>query len=71
VKCVAESNHGRHRRDRNKPGWNNLLADQCVKEGGFASLELTDTTYIETSFRNPRCELMCFLGDRLSPKVLS
>ena len=47
------------------------MADQCIKEGRFASLELTDTSYIETSFRNPRCELTCFLGDRISPKFLS
>jgi hypothetical protein len=71
VKFVAKPNHGRHRRDRNKPGRNNLVADQSVEQGGFASLKLADTSYIETSFGNPRCELTCFLGDRLSPKFLS
>ena len=71
VKFVAEPNHGRHRRDRNKPGRNNFVADQSVEQGGFASLELADTGYIETSFGNPRCEVTRFFGDRLSPKFLS
>jgi hypothetical protein len=35
------------------------------------SLELTDASYIESPFGNPLCELTCFLGGRLSPKVLS
>ena len=71
MELVAEPNYGWHRRNRNKSSWNNVVADQCIKEGGFASFELTDTSYIETSFRNPCCELARFLGDRISPKCLS
>jgi hypothetical protein len=47
------------------------VADQSVEQGRFAPLELTNTSYIETSFGNPRCELTCFLGDGLRPKFLS
>ena len=46
------------------------MADESVEQGGFASLELPDTSYIETPFGNPRCELARLLGDRLSPKFL-
>jgi hypothetical protein len=71
VKFVAKPNHGRHRRDRNKPHWENCVAEESVEQGGFATLELANTSYIETSFGNPRCELTCFLGQRFSPKFLS
>jgi hypothetical protein len=47
------------------------MPDQCVEKRGFASLELTDTGYIESSFGNPRCKLSRFLCDVLSPKLLS
>ena len=70
MKYVAKPNHGRHRRDGNKPGRNNCVADQSVEQGGFASLELTDTRYIEPSFGNSRCELARFVGNRLSSKLL-
>jgi hypothetical protein len=46
------------------------VADQSVEQGGFASLELADASYIETSFGNPCRELACFLGYRLSSKFL-
>ena len=59
---VAKPNHGRHRRDRNKPGRNNFVADKSVEQGRFASLELTDTGYIETPFGDPRCKFTRFLG---------
>jgi hypothetical protein len=71
VKFVAEPNHGRHRRDRNKPGRKNCVAHQSVEQGGFAALKLTDTSYIETSFGNPRCEVTYFLVDSFSPNFLS
>jgi hypothetical protein len=67
---MAKPNHGGHSRNWNIPGGNNLVADQSIKQGGFAPLELTDTCYIETSFGNPCRELACFLGYRLSPKFL-
>jgi hypothetical protein len=47
------------------------MADQGVEQGGFASLELTDTSHIKSSFRNSRCELACFVGNRLCSKLLS
>jgi hypothetical protein len=50
VKFVAKSNHGGHGRDRNIPCRENCVADQSVEQGRFASLELTDTSYIEASF---------------------
>jgi hypothetical protein len=71
MRLVAKPNHGGNRRDRNKPGRNNLVADQSVEQGGLASLKLTDTSYVKASFRNPSCELTCFFGDGLSPKFLS
>ena len=47
-----------------------MVANKGVEQGGFASLELTETSYIETSFGNPRCEFARFLGNRLSSKFL-
>ncbi len=44
------------------------MADEGVEQGRFTSLKLTDTGYIETSFGNSCRELLCFLGDRFSPK---
>jgi hypothetical protein len=70
VKFVAESNHSGHRSNRNKPGWNNRVADQSVEKGGFAPLKLADTSYIKTSLGNALGKLTCFLGNRLSPKFL-
>jgi hypothetical protein len=71
VKFVAKPNHGRHRRNRNKSGRDHFAADQCVEKGRFATLKLTYTSYIETSFGDPHSELPCFLGDGLCPKLLS
>jgi hypothetical protein len=47
------------------------VAYQSVEQGRFASLKLTDTSYIETSFGNPRCEVTYFLVDSFSPNFLS
>jgi hypothetical protein len=71
VRFGAKPNHGRHRRDGNKSGRNNLVANQSVEQSRFASLELTDTNYIETPFGNSRRELACFLDYRLGHKFKS
>jgi hypothetical protein len=70
MKLVVESNDRRHHGDRDKTGWNNLATDQGIEEGGFASFELADASYIKASFGDPRRDLTCFLGDWLSPKFL-
>ena len=68
ARFAAKPDHRRHCGDRNKPRGDNCLANQGVKQGGFAALKLADTGYIEAAFGDPRSELPCFLGDRLGPK---
>jgi hypothetical protein len=70
MKYITKPNHRRHSRDRNKPSRNNLVANQSVEQGRFSTLELADTSYIETSFGDPLSKLTRFLGERFSRKFL-
>jgi hypothetical protein len=63
--------HGWYCCDWNEAGRDNFITDESVEQGRFASLKLPDTSYVETSFGNPHCELTRFLGDWIGPKFLS